>query len=202
MSGLCKVAMSAFVEGRGPYGDGANHFEPTRTGPLESVARGEAEAPFAGSSSRGPEGNRPPGAANADLRTIQITRNAVAFTNPTATFLPEYIDRFSHCSCRGLSHGSIAVGVYRCGRPCMWPHRQRLGRARLICWFNWEDPPKPKPSRPATILSSRSCHAFSLCYNKASSQFMGMTMFVVPAKRCTRWIATVPCSATLARSST
>jgi hypothetical protein len=30
--------MSAFMEGRGPHGDGANHFEPTRTGPIESVA--------------------------------------------------------------------------------------------------------------------------------------------------------------------
>jgi hypothetical protein len=29
MSGLCKVEMSAFMEGRGPYGNGANHFEPT-----------------------------------------------------------------------------------------------------------------------------------------------------------------------------
>src|ERR1700693_3687119 len=65
MSGLCKVEMSAFMEGRGPHGDGANHFEPTRTGPLESVVRGKAEAPFAGSSNRAAEGNRPPGAANA-----------------------------------------------------------------------------------------------------------------------------------------
>src|SRR6267378_7675946 len=51
MSGLCKVEMSAFIDGRGPYGNGANHLEPTRTGPIESVARGEAEASFAGSSS-------------------------------------------------------------------------------------------------------------------------------------------------------
>ena len=65
MSGLCKVEMSAFMEGRGPHGDGANHFEPTRTGPPESVARGKAEAAFAGSSSRAAEGNRPPGAAYA-----------------------------------------------------------------------------------------------------------------------------------------
>src|SRR5882762_6873588 len=65
MSGLCKVEMSAFIDGRGPYGNGANHLEPTRTGPIESVARGEAEASFAGSSSGAVEGNRPPGAANA-----------------------------------------------------------------------------------------------------------------------------------------
>src|SRR5258708_3100860 len=65
MSGLCKVEMSAFMEGRGPHGNGANHFEPARTGPLESVARGKAEAPFAGSSSRAAEDKRPPGAANA-----------------------------------------------------------------------------------------------------------------------------------------
>src|SRR6267143_1573200 len=65
MSGFCKVEMSAFIDGRGPYGNGANHLEPTRTGPIESVARGEAEASFAGSSSGAVEGNRPPGAANA-----------------------------------------------------------------------------------------------------------------------------------------
>jgi hypothetical protein len=41
MSGLCKVEMSAFMDGRGPHGNGANHFEPTRTGPIESVARAE-----------------------------------------------------------------------------------------------------------------------------------------------------------------
>jgi len=32
MSGLCKVEMSAFMDGRGPHGDGANHFEPTQFG--------------------------------------------------------------------------------------------------------------------------------------------------------------------------
>jgi hypothetical protein len=58
--------MSAFMDGRGPHGDGANHVEPTRTGPIESVARGKAETSFAGSSSRAAEGNRPPGAADAD----------------------------------------------------------------------------------------------------------------------------------------
>src|SRR5260370_10200929 len=65
MSGLCKVEMSAFMDVRGPHGDGANHFEPTRTGPVESVARGTAEASFAGSSSGAAESNRPPGAADA-----------------------------------------------------------------------------------------------------------------------------------------
>src|SRR6202040_1259912 len=60
MSGLCKVEMSAFMDGRGPHGDGANHVEPTRTGPIESVARGKAEASFAGSSSCAAESNRPP----------------------------------------------------------------------------------------------------------------------------------------------
>ncbi len=40
MSGLCKVEMSAFIDGRGAYGNGANRLEPTRTGPIESVARG------------------------------------------------------------------------------------------------------------------------------------------------------------------
>jgi len=44
MSGLCKVEMSAFMDGRGPHGNGANHFEPARTGPIESVARGTRPA--------------------------------------------------------------------------------------------------------------------------------------------------------------
>ena len=44
MSGLCKVEMSAFMDGRGAHGNGAIHFEPTRTGPIESVARGTAAA--------------------------------------------------------------------------------------------------------------------------------------------------------------
>src|SRR2546429_5160009 len=65
MSGLCKVEMSAFMDVRGPNGDGANHFEPTRTGPIESAARGTAEASFAGSGSGAAESNRPPGAADA-----------------------------------------------------------------------------------------------------------------------------------------
>src|SRR4029077_17803195 len=65
MSGLCKVEMSASMEGRGPHGSGANHFEPTRTGPIESVARGTGEASLASSSSGTTENNRPPGAADA-----------------------------------------------------------------------------------------------------------------------------------------
>src|SRR5580704_7629957 len=65
MSGLCKVEMSASMEGRGPHGNGANHFEPTRTGPIESVARGTGEASLAGSSSGAAENNRPAGAADA-----------------------------------------------------------------------------------------------------------------------------------------
>jgi len=44
MSGLSKVEMSAFIDGRGRYGNGANCFEPTRTGPATRVARNEAEA--------------------------------------------------------------------------------------------------------------------------------------------------------------
>ena len=38
MSALCKVEMSGFMDGRGPYGNGADRFEPTRTGPIDSVA--------------------------------------------------------------------------------------------------------------------------------------------------------------------
>src|SRR6267154_529342 len=65
MSGLCKVEMSAFMDVRGPHGDGANHFEPTRTGSIESVARGTAAASDAGCGSRAAESNRPPGAPDA-----------------------------------------------------------------------------------------------------------------------------------------
>jgi hypothetical protein len=50
---------------RGAYGNGADRFEPTRTGPLESVARGKAEAFDAGRSGRAAESKRPPGAADA-----------------------------------------------------------------------------------------------------------------------------------------
>jgi hypothetical protein len=37
MSGLSKVEMSAFIGGRGRYGNGANRLEPTRTGPATCV---------------------------------------------------------------------------------------------------------------------------------------------------------------------
>src|SRR6267378_1301604 len=65
MSALCKVEMSAFMDGRGAHGNGANHFESTRTGPIESVARGTAAASDAGCGSRAAESNRPPGAPDA-----------------------------------------------------------------------------------------------------------------------------------------
>src|SRR6201982_2351218 len=65
MSGLCKVEMSGFMDGRGPHGDGANRFEPTRTGPLEGVARDTAEASDANSRGPAAENKRPPGAEDA-----------------------------------------------------------------------------------------------------------------------------------------
>src|ERR1700693_698057 len=65
MSGLCKVEMSAFMDGRGAHGNGANRVEPARTGPIESVAPGTAEAVDAGSSGRAVASKRPPGAADA-----------------------------------------------------------------------------------------------------------------------------------------
>src|SRR5580658_8486047 len=65
MSCLCKVEMSGSMGGRGAHGTGANRFEPTRTGPIESVARGKAEAPDAGRSSRAAESKRPASAADA-----------------------------------------------------------------------------------------------------------------------------------------
>jgi hypothetical protein len=57
--------MSAFMDGRGPHGNGANHLESMRTGPIESVARGTAEASDAGRGSRAAESNRPSSAADA-----------------------------------------------------------------------------------------------------------------------------------------
>jgi hypothetical protein len=44
MSGLSKVEMSAFIGGRGRYGNGANRLEPTRAGPATCAARDKAEA--------------------------------------------------------------------------------------------------------------------------------------------------------------
>ena len=38
MSGLCKVEMSAYMDGRGRHGDGANGLESTGTGPHTAVA--------------------------------------------------------------------------------------------------------------------------------------------------------------------
>src|SRR5256886_16151312 len=43
----------------------SHRLEPTRTGPIESVARGKAKASDAGSCSQAVESNRPPGAADA-----------------------------------------------------------------------------------------------------------------------------------------
>src|SRR5271156_5103857 len=66
MSGLCKVEMSAFMEGRGPHGNGANRVEPTRTGSIESVAPGTAAAAADAPGSRGAAASkRPPGATDA-----------------------------------------------------------------------------------------------------------------------------------------
>src|ERR1700682_1738744 len=44
MSGLSKVEMSAFIGGRGRYGNGANRLEPTRTRPATCVTRDQAQA--------------------------------------------------------------------------------------------------------------------------------------------------------------
>src|ERR1700681_1100522 len=60
MSGLCKVEMSAFMDGRGPHGDGANRFEPTRTGPAAGATRGQAEADHADRSRQAAEDQRSP----------------------------------------------------------------------------------------------------------------------------------------------
>src|SRR5713101_5853666 len=66
MSGLCKVEMSGFMAGRGAHGNRAHSDEPTRTGPVASVAGGPAKAFDASRSGAAAEGNRPPRAAAAD----------------------------------------------------------------------------------------------------------------------------------------
>src|ERR1700675_2911624 len=59
MSGLSKVEMSAFMGGRGPYGNGANCFEPTRTGPATRATRDKAEADHPERSCQTTEDQRP-----------------------------------------------------------------------------------------------------------------------------------------------
>src|SRR5712671_858464 len=66
MSCLCKVEMSGFMGGRGADGNRAHSDEPTRTGPVASVAGGPAKAFDASRSGAAAEGNRPPRAAAAD----------------------------------------------------------------------------------------------------------------------------------------
>jgi hypothetical protein len=60
MSGLCKVEMSAFIGGRGRYGNGANRLEPTRTGPAAGATRGQAEADHADRSRQAAKDQRSP----------------------------------------------------------------------------------------------------------------------------------------------
>src|SRR4030088_2853504 len=58
MSGLSKVEMSAFIGGRGRYGNGANCLEPTRTGPAACAARDQAEADHPDRSGQAAEAQR------------------------------------------------------------------------------------------------------------------------------------------------
>src|ERR1700738_4220720 len=60
MSGLSKVEMSAFIGGRGRYGNGANCLEPTRTGPAARATRGPAEEDNADRSRQPAEDQRSP----------------------------------------------------------------------------------------------------------------------------------------------
>src|SRR5258707_1122737 len=60
MSGLCKVEMSAFMGGRGAYGNGADRLEPTRTGQIARATRGPAEADHADRSRQAVEDQRSP----------------------------------------------------------------------------------------------------------------------------------------------
>jgi hypothetical protein len=112
MSGLCKVEMmSAFMEGRGRYGNGANHFEPTRTGPVESVARGTAAASDEGWGSRAAESNRPPGVPDAAPHPrargrcsgSPITRTAIE-SQAGSPFRGEGFDSRGSALCRLWAH--------------------------------------------------------------------------------------------------
>src|SRR5260370_35231602 len=58
MSCLCKVEMSAFMGGRGAYGNRADRLEPTRTGPIARATRGPAEAGHADRSRQAAEDQR------------------------------------------------------------------------------------------------------------------------------------------------
>jgi hypothetical protein len=96
MSGLRKVEMFAFMDGLAPYGNGANRFEPTRTGPIESVARGVANASFADSCSGALKVTDPAADAAADSRargwcsSSRITRPA----HRIASWRPRWSKRF------------------------------------------------------------------------------------------------------------
>src|SRR6202048_3217003 len=59
MSGLSKVEMSAFIGGRGRYGNGANRLEPTRTGSAACAAGDKAEADHPDRSGQAAEDQRP-----------------------------------------------------------------------------------------------------------------------------------------------
>src|ERR1017187_5501267 len=63
MSCLCKLEMSAFMDGRGPHGNGAHGIESTRTGPLESVAGSKTRAFNAERSGKTDRSVRPSGAS-------------------------------------------------------------------------------------------------------------------------------------------
>src|SRR5260370_40141847 len=65
MSGLSKVEMSAFIGGRGPYGNGANRLEPTRPGPAARATEGQAVTAHA-------DGTRKPRADPASLHTTSL----------------------------------------------------------------------------------------------------------------------------------
>src|SRR5260370_11317787 len=66
MSGLCKVEMSGFIQGRRADGTGANRVEHERTGAAEGVTRSRARPSEAGGSGTASAIERPPGTALAD----------------------------------------------------------------------------------------------------------------------------------------
>src|SRR5438132_4433657 len=66
MSGLCKVEMSGFIQGRRADGTGANRVEHEGTGAVEGAARSRARPSETGGSGTASAIERPPGTALAD----------------------------------------------------------------------------------------------------------------------------------------
>src|SRR5271165_590978 len=102
----------------GPHGHGANRFEPTRTGPIESVARGKAEASDAGRGGCAAESNRPPGTADAALpsrtrRYFAGSRTTRSAIEPQASFERKVLVRLVHAPHKRAKYPPFKGHMYR-----------------------------------------------------------------------------------------